>query len=283
MYYRDLVVHSIVIAVMMTLSYPISAYALDGLVDCSDIDRKTRCAISRSKRCDIQMALDYGLTETGLQPEFPTGMMCRDIDSEQWAISYTDKRPRESYHGGIDMPAPFGTPILAVADGTVVALYEGRKSYRGKEIILRHTPEDTGLPYWIYSQYSHFDVMPNLEIGDRVKMGQILGPTGNSGIQGKSGKQTKRYGRKARRPAIHFAVWYSDQPEYCNNDRVIIPNGGRWMDPNALYRGKPPFESPELKALPESEKRVPIPVKIKGGGFVPANTRLIWPYMCEPD
>lgn len=271
------------IVLAVCLSCPVSAYALDGLVDCSDIDKETRCAISRSKRCDIKKALEYGLTETGLQPEFPESMMCRDIDSEQWAISYTHKRPREAYHGGIDMPAPFGTPIVAVADGTVVALYEGKKSHRGREIILRHTPEETGLPYWIYTQYAHFDAMPDFRIGDRVKMGQELGPTGNSGIKGKSRKETRRYGKKARRPAIHFAVWYTDQPEFCDNGRTIVPKGGRWMDPNALYRGKPPFDSTELEALPEGEKKVRIPVMVEGGEFVPSNTKAIWPYRCVPE
>ena len=257
------------------------AYALDGLVSKSEIDQETICGIGRGKRCDIKLAIEYGLFETGLQPKFPEGYICRDIDSEQWAISYTHKRPRESYHGGIDMPAPFGTPIIAVADGLVVGVYKGERTYRGVEIVIRHSPEDTGLPVWVYTQYTHFDAMPPLKVGDRVKMGQYLGPTGNSGIPG--GKKKKKKKKRKRRPAIHFAVWYSDVPDFCDTGRAIIPKNGRWMDPNALYRQVVPFDSASMRDLPTVEKQVEIPVMIEGGHFVPSDTKLIWPYSCQPE
>lgn len=248
----------------------------DAEISLDAIDKKTLCGIGRSKKCSIKVAIELGLFETGLRPRFPDGLDCRDID-EQWAISYTHKRPRENYHGGIDMPAPYGTPMIAAADGVVLSRSEGKKSFRGKEIILRHTPEDTGIAgYWIYTQYAHFDVMPKLRVGDRVKMGQALGPTGNSGI-GRGGKQSKR-----RRPAIHFAVWFSDKPEYAlARFGKVIPLGGLWMDPNALYRKRPPFDSESLLNLPADQKRVPIPVMTDKGEVVPAGSKLIWPYTCK--
>lgn len=264
--------------VLVAASVP--AFALEGLVDQSEIDNETLCAIGRSKRCDIQIAVKRGLFETGLKPEFPKGMMCRDIDSEQWAISYTNKRPREAYHGGIDMPAPYGTPIVAVADGTVVGLYSGEDSYRGREIVLRHIPEDTGIPLWIYTQYTHFDAMPDFEVGDRVRKGQVLGPTGNSGKPG--GKNPKKKKKRARRPAIHFAVWFSESPEFCDTGRGIIPKEGQWMDPNALYRKRAPFDSYSMKNLPRSEKVVPISVMVEDGQFIPSDTKIVWPYTCTP-
>ncbi len=250
---------------------------LDGQVPLDAIDQETRCAIGRSPSCDIKVAIKRGLFETGLRPRFPEGLDCRDID-EQWAISYTHKRPRENYHGGIDMPAPFGTPIVAVAAGTVVGKYDPERSFRGIEIILRHGPEDTGIPLWIYTQYAHFDQVPKVRVGQRVRMGEVLGPTGNSGIapsQRRSGKQ--------RRPAIHFAVWFSTSRQYVAGRGKVIPVDGHWMDPNALYRGKPPFDSYAMKALPEGGKRVPIPVMVKDAATVPAATKLVWPYSCARD
>lgn len=276
---KSMVRLAIVVFLLVASPFSANGLSLEGVVDRSEVGRETICAIGRGRRCDIKLAIKSGLFETGLRPQFPAGLICRDIDSEKWAISYTHKRPRESYHGGIDMPAPFGTPIVAVADGTVVGLYEGEQSYRGREIILRHSPEDTGIPLWIYTQYAHFDVMPGFRAGDRVKMGQVLGPTGNSGIPGGK-KKGNRKKKRARRPAIHFAVWYSESPEYCDTGHAIIPKNGKWMDPNALYRKVPPFDSHSMKALPEGEKTVPIPVMVEGGRLVPADTRLIWPYPC---
>ncbi len=167
--------------------------------------------------------------------------------------------------------------MIAVADGMVVGKYRGEKSYRGMEIILRHGPKDTGLPVWIYTQYAHFDALPGLKVGQRVRMGEALGPTGNSG------KQLEKIGRlnRSRRPAIHFAVMFSASEQYVALRRGIIPVHGRWMDPNALYREKPPFDSQAMKALPEAEKKIPVAIMFDDGTVYPEDTRIVWPYTCE--
>jgi murein DD-endopeptidase MepM/ murein hydrolase activator NlpD len=239
------------------------------------LDDFTICAIGRGRQCDMRPAIARGLFQTGLRPRFPDNTKCRDID-EQWAISYTHKRPREAYHGGIDMPAPRGTPMIAVAAGTVVAKYLGEDSARGIEIILRHSPADTGIPLWIYTQYGHFAEMPNLDVGQRVRMGENLGPTGNSGIDPRTRKQSTR-----RRDAIHFAVFFSTSENFVERGDMIIPINGRWMDPNALYRMVLPLDSSSMKALPAAEKRVPIPVMLDSGEAVPAATKIVWPYRCQ--
>lgn len=247
---------------------------LDGQVPIDRIDPATRCGIGRSQNdCSIKVAIQKGLFPTGLEPRFPDGLDCHGID-EGWAISYASKRGREQYHGGIDMPAPYGTPMLAAADGTVVAKTAEPRSYRGIELIVRHSPEETGLPFWTYTQYAHFDRMPDVNVGDRVRMGQNLGPTGNSGYQRPDAK-------RARRPAIHFAVWFSNDPGFAVDFNDIIPVEGKWMDPSALYRNRGPYDSAALKALPDDEKDVDIPVVVEGGEIVPADTKLVWPYACS--
>ena len=238
------------------------------------LDPVTSCAIGRWRNCDIKQATDRGLFETGLRPRFPENAKCRDID-EGYAISYSHKRARETYHGGIDMPAPWGTPMIAAAAGTVVGKYRGADSARGIEIVLRHSPEDTGIPLWIYTQYAHFSEMPTLEIGQRVRMGEKLGPTGNSGIDTRTGYQSSR-----RRPAIHFAVFYSTSELYADIRDTIIPVEGRWMDPVALFRKILPLDSGSMKALPETEKQIPISIMFGDGEAFPANTKIVWPYTC---
>lgn len=289
---------------LILISTTAATVAAGGRVGKTQIDRTSLCAIGRGPRCSIKTAIARGLFQTGLRPQFAPGTHCRDID-EHYAIDYTYKRGRENYHGGIDMPAPVGTPIVAAAAGTVVAVYDGEDSYRGKEIVLRHTPEDTGIPLFIYTEYGHFARTPKFKAGDRVRLGQTLGPTGNSGVtpgrarsggrhragmgggemagrgSGRRGSFVRRGdGRGNRRPAIHFAVFFSANPHYAALPTAVVPADGYWMDPVALYRGKPPFDSASMKALPANQKRVPIPYMLADGSVHPAGSKLIWPYLC---
>lgn len=241
----------------------------------SVVDSVTRCAIGRFRQCDVKLAVARGLFETGLSPSFPENAKCRGID-DWYAMDYTARRQREAYHGGIDIPAPWETPMIAAAAGTVVGKYLGEHSARGIEIVLRHSPEDTGIPLWIYTQYGHFSELPNLKIGQRVRMGESLGPTGNTGVDPRRGGQSSR-----RRPAIHFGVFFSTSQLYADIRDTIIPVEGHWMDPVALFRKKPPLDSTSMKALPEAEKQVPISIMFNDGRVFPADTKIVWPYTCS--
>ena len=244
------------------------------------LDAETRCGIGRMMRCAVDDQKKRGLFETGTGPKFPDGVRCPGID-DYWAMDYGNKRNRESYHGGIDLPVPWGTPVRAVADGSVVAFYRAEQSKRGTEVVLRHSPEQTGLPVWTYSAYGHLDALPDLKIGQRVAMGQILAPTGNSGI---AARGTRGSGQSAtRRPAIHLAMFFSDTGRYGEVNDTIIPQNGRWLDPMAFYRRTGPFDSEAVRALPDAEKSVPIPVLFDDGTTLPADTRMIWPYRCARD
>ncbi len=234
----------------------------------------TICAMTRRKSCSLDVAINRGMSETGIQPKFPDELNCRGID-DTWAMDYSWKRNRPSLHGGIDMPAPFGTPMLAAASGTVVAKFMGERSPRGIQIVLRHGPDETGIPLWIHTMYAHFQSMPELAIGQKVNVGQHLGPTGNSGINPKKGSYTGR-----RRPAIHFAIYYSTSPDYAIHKGHLIPRDGYWMDPNAFYRGRLPLDTASMKALSDADKQVPIPVVLKDGTKLPGGTKLVWPYGC---
>ncbi len=243
----------------------------------SEPDRTNLCTFMRaSKKCDISFAVAHGMRRTGLKPRFPRGASCPRID-EAWAISYASKRGgKKSFHGGIDMPAPFGTPIIAAAEGKVISVVVGLNSYRGREVVIRHTPKQTGLPYYIYTQYTHFDAPPAVSVGQHVKKGQILGLTGNSGRGRKPFVQSAK-----RRPAIHFAAFYSTSPKYWIRKDVVVPKNGFWMDPNALYRRSPAIDTKSLRKLPGSQKRVNVDVKYRDGSFSDADAPFIWPYLCK--
>ncbi|MCB1736350.1 MAG: peptidoglycan DD-metalloendopeptidase family protein [Gammaproteobacteria bacterium] len=242
-------------------------------------DPISMAAIRRAGFDDAQPQKDRGLFETGLRPVWPGDVDCPGID-EWYAKDYTNKRPKEAYHSGIDLPVPFGTPVLAAMSGEIVAVYAGESNARGFEVMIRHTPEESGLPLYVYTGYTHFESKPDVSVGQRVRMGDVLGTTGNTGLLGCETMGKDCRGR-SRRPALHFDVRYSENPKYYDSGSVLVPFDGYWMDPNALYRKALPVDSQAMKALPESEKTVAISYHLDDGTLVPADTRVIWPYTCH--
>lgn len=245
------------------------------------LGKEGRCAITRAFQCGngAELAQQRGLIETGLTPLFPDGARCQGVD-ESFAMSYTLKAGREASHGGIDIPAAFDVPILAAAAGTVVGIFDEEEgNARGITLILRHTPEETGLPFWTYTEYAHFNEMPKHVPGQRVRMGEVLGPTGNTGNGvGKKGDTSRR---NLRRPGIHFAVYYAKGPRYAVAKSYVIPEDAFWMDSHAFYRNTAPYDSESMKALPEADKLTPIPVMFADGEIMPAASKRIWPYPCK--
>jgi len=248
---------------------------LDGFVPPGEIDDQIRKMVGKyrggggAENVMIQKA--RGVIETGSTPAFLKGANCPEIDSEKWAIDYSYKRGKDALHKGIDIPQPRGAPIRAVADGVVVGRFLNDGNKKGIEIMLRHTPQQSGLAFWTYSQYTHLQEMSPLPIGARVKMGDEIGKTSNTG----------KMGKRVRRDALHFAVLYSTHPQWSNDGVVVTPKDGYFMDPVAFYRLGPPYDSPSLARLPASEKKVPTPYMKPDGAFEPPHVKRIWPYVCQ--
>jgi murein DD-endopeptidase MepM/ murein hydrolase activator NlpD len=248
---------------------------LDGFVPPNKISADVRLMVGKNARGNSDKAVEIqqarGGIETGLRAEFIGGGDCPEIDSEQWAIDYSHKRNRAAIHKGIDIPQPEGTPIRAVAEGVVVGKFANKVNRKGIEIMLRHTPAQTGLPFWTYSQYTHLLEMSPLPIGAKVALGQEIGKTSNSG----------KMGRRIRRDALHFAILYSKRPGWSRDGRFVAPEDGYWMDPNSFYRNAPPWESQALSQLPDDRKSVKVPYMKQDGSFVRPGTKRIWPYVCR--
>jgi len=94
--------------------------------------------------------------------------------------------PYPHLHQGLDLFSPFGTPVLAVADGVVTQRVSGPISGLGVEI-----QAASGTQYF-YAHLSGF--APGLAVGQQVRMSQVLGYVGNTG--------------NARRtsPHLHFEI-----------------------------------------------------------------------------
>ncbi|MBC8241902.1 MAG: M23 family metallopeptidase [Alphaproteobacteria bacterium] len=271
-------ISSLYVATVSRADRPSTCGKCENLVDFvkpRQIDDEIRMMVGKyrggggSKNVAIQKA--RGVIETGLYPEFVGGGDCPGIDSEKWAIDYSHKRRRSALHKGVDIPQPRGTPIRAIADGIVVGRFLNDGNRKGIEVMLRHTPEQTGLPFWTYSQYTHLLEMSPHPIGARVKVGDEIGKTSNSG----------KMGRRIRRHALHFAILYSGHPEWSNDGIVVTPRDGYFMDPNAFYRLQSPYDSQSLSGLPEGQKKVAVPYMNIDGARNPSNTKRIWPYTCN--
>lgn len=87
------------------------------------------------------------------------------------ANTYWKCNPRRN-HGAIDFPAPGGTPIYAVADGTVTS--SGPNGGWGNYVRIKHAGGFT-------TGYAHMIEMPMVSVGDTVKAGQQIGKVGSTG------------------------------------------------------------------------------------------------------
>ncbi len=220
-----------------------------------------------------------GLIETGLRPVYPDSAECLEVKSHFASPTRFDgslrvSRAYHGYHNGFDISSPIGTPLIAIANGEVVHKYTGGRLV-GNQIFIRHAPEDTGLAVWVYSKYKHFDKLPDLEIGQRVKMGQYLGPSGDTGTAG--GYFQAGY------PHLHMSIYATTSPKYGTGKKSIKIKNVRQLDPVALFLKKDPpvLDSHSARDLPDSEKDVPIAYITTDGKAVPEGARIVWPFACK--
>jgi len=93
------------------------------------------------------------------------------LDSYRLTATFGEYGLWSSYHTGLDFAAPPGTPIRAVANGTVTSAgYDG--AYGNKTVI---TLED-GTELWFCHQTSF-----SVSSGDTVRAGEIIGYVGSTG------------------------------------------------------------------------------------------------------
>lgn len=95
----------------------------------------------------------------------PVGIPNGFIDS--WGFPRSGGRR----HQGVDIFAPLGTPLFAVADGTVQRLTNN--TLGGLSV---HLVDDSGDRYY----YAHLDAFA-VAAGTRVKAGDLIGTVGNTG------------------------------------------------------------------------------------------------------
>lgn len=95
----------------------------------------------------------------------------------------------ESFHPGVDIAAPSGTPVRAAADGIVMNAGREDAGY-GNEIVIDHG-------FGIATRYGHLRRIYVVE-GQEVKQGQVIGAVGMTG--------------RATGPHLHYEVLVHETP-----------------------------------------------------------------------
>ena len=110
------------------------------------------------------------------------------IGAAQLQDTFTDARSGGRIHDAIDIMAPAGTPVLAVADGTVEKLFDSKL---GGTTLYQFNPQRT-LAYY----YAHLQgYAPGIAEQQALKRGQVIGYVGATGNANPDA------------PHLHFAIF----------------------------------------------------------------------------
>lgn len=123
-------------------------------------------------------------------PEPPLGLLIpvEGVTAGELKDTFTETRGGGRVHDAIDILAPKGTPVRAVADGKVVKLFT---SVPGGLTVYQFDPAGTHCYY-----YAHLDgYAPGLKEGKLLKRGELVGYVGSSG------------NALASAPHLHFAIF----------------------------------------------------------------------------
>jgi murein DD-endopeptidase MepM/ murein hydrolase activator NlpD len=119
----------------------------------------------------------------------PSGLLLpvQGIHASQLRDTFTDARSEGRVHDAIDIMADTGTPVLAVADGTVEKLFD---SERGGLTIYQFEPSGRWCYYYAHLQ-RYADGLAEKQV---IKRGEVIGYVGSTG------------NASAEAPHLHFEV-----------------------------------------------------------------------------
>lgn len=120
----------------------------------------------------------------------PSGLVVpvQGVAPSSLSPTFDDDRGEGRVHEALDIMAPAGTPVLAVADGHVEKLFD---SDRGGLTIYQFEP--TGRYAYYYAHLERY--APDLEEGAALRQGQVIGYVGSSGNADPAA------------PHLHFAIF----------------------------------------------------------------------------
>jgi peptidoglycan LD-endopeptidase LytH len=143
------------------------------------------------------------LSALPLPPDAPALLVpVRGVTPGQLSDTFTQSRGEGRRHDAIDILAPRGTPVLAVADGKIEKLFLSKP---GGRTIYQFDPGRKVAYY-----YAHLDAYaPQLSEGQTVVRGQVIGYVGSTG------------NASPEAPHLHFAIF-------------VLGPGQRWWQGTAI-------------------------------------------------
>jgi murein DD-endopeptidase MepM/ murein hydrolase activator NlpD len=126
------------------------------------------------------------------------------IGRDQLRDTYNAARSQGRTHHAIDIHAPRGTPVIAVADGTIRRLHSGSRG--GLSVYLM---DDDGTTRYYYAHLDGY--AQGLHEGQRVERGEVIGYVGDTG-----NAQPGDY-------HLHFSVAILDNPSRWWEGRNLNP------------------------------------------------------------
>jgi murein DD-endopeptidase MepM/ murein hydrolase activator NlpD len=129
-------------------------------------------------RATVLLLLTLGLAPPAHAATFCGGMLMPPSNLREVSRGFN------AHHSGIDLMAPYGSPIRAAAGGTVV--YAGWYFAYGRIVDIQHADG-------VVTRYAHMaEFAPGIVPGAPVRSGQIIGQVGETG--------------RAHGPHVHFEV-----------------------------------------------------------------------------
>jgi len=110
--------------------------------------------------------------------EVSIGYYCEDRNVYQGEAFNPASESARTFHLGVDIGMPAGTPIYAPLDG-VIELFNNNSTYLdyGPVVVLRHKT-DQGIPFWTLYGHLSIDSIPDWKIGKEIKAGDLIGRMG---------------------------------------------------------------------------------------------------------
>jgi len=126
------------------------------------------------------------------------------LTRDQLHDTFTDARSEGRVHDAIDIMAPAGTPVLAVADGTVEKLFDSK---RGGLTIYQFEPSGRYAYYYAHLQR----YADGLAEKQAIRRGQVIGYVGSTGNADPGA------------PHLHFAIFHLGPERHWWEGEAINP------------------------------------------------------------